>query len=158
MAWTNHIAPELPFWRKIYFGTTEVAHWRGLEMTDRAYRRRPQVYNALHWLSSVQLGRACGSMLRERYFEVRYEDVCRDFLGTMRALLRRLGLAEDTTALSQLAAAVHRNSLDKFRARPARLHREVMRVIEPTLRSFGYPVEPPSGLRSRLDRWWTARG
>jgi len=156
VAWTDHVAPELPFWRKVYFGTTEIKRWRGLEMTDRAYRRRPQVYNALHWTSSVQLGRAYGSMLGDRYFEVRYEDVCRDFMGTMQALLGDLGLAEDTAALTRLNADVHRDSLQKFRTRPGRLRRQVMHIIEPTLRSLGYPVEPTTGLRALLDRWRAA--
>src|SRR5690242_9393065 len=37
VAWSDHVAPELPFWRKIYFNTARVRHWRGRPLTNRAY-------------------------------------------------------------------------------------------------------------------------
>ena len=75
VAFTDHRAPNRPFWKKIYFNTDGIMAWRGLKFHGRDYARRSHVYNAMHWANSVAVGRAYGAMLRDRYREVRYEDL-----------------------------------------------------------------------------------
>ncbi len=152
VAWSNHVAPELPFWRKVYFNTDKIERHRGLWLTNRAYERRPYLYNALHWVNSVETGRAYGAMLHDRYLEVRYEDLCHDFHKTLTRLLDTLGLKADRSAITQLASEVRLDSVGKFHHYPHRLQRRVLRIIEPTLRSFGYPLEPSPWSRGPFGR------
>ena len=83
VAWCNHVAPEQAFWRKVYFNTDRIRSWQGRSLSNAAYERRPHLYNALHWRNSVETGRAFGAMLRERYCEIRYEDLCAGFAAAM---------------------------------------------------------------------------
>lgn len=156
VAWSDHVAPELPFWRKVYFNTDKIQRWRDLALTNAAYERASHLYNALHWINSVEQGRTYGNMLGERYREVRYETLCADCTGTMVSLLDWLGLAVDFAALDRLAATISDHSIGKHRKMPRRQNRAVLRLIEPTLASLGYVTPRLAGrtmfgsLRARL--------
>jgi hypothetical protein len=145
VAWSDHVAPELPFWRKVYFNTEKVQHWRGRALTNAAYERASHLYNALHWMNSVEQGRAYGNMLGERYKEVRYETLCADCTGTMASLLDWLGVPVDSSALDRLTATIYDHSIGKHRNMPRRKNQAVLRLVEPTLASLGYLVPQPGG-------------
>jgi len=145
VAWSDHVAPELPFWRKIYFNTDGIERWRGLALTNAAYERASHLYNALHWINSVEQGRAYGNMLGERYKEVRYETLCADCTGTMASLLDWLGVPVDSSALDRLTGMIYDHSIGKYRKMPRRKNQAVLRLVEPTLASLGYLVPHPGG-------------
>ncbi len=145
VAWSNHVAPEREFWRKVYFNTARIQHWRGLALTETGYQRASHLFNALHWVNSVEQGRAYGSMLGERYREVRYEALCADLAGTMKGLMDWLGLGLEPSALEQLAKTIHGHSIGKHRRKPWRQARAVLRLVEPTLASLGYLAPRPAG-------------
>jgi hypothetical protein len=136
VAFSTFVAPKDLYWRKIYFGTTEVRSWRGLGMTQRAYRANGPLFNAARWVNSVSLGRAYGAMLGERYHEVRYEALVDDPFGTAEALAARLGLPPP--AFRAEAFDVQQGRVGKWRDERRRDVAEVCRVLEPTLTAFGY--------------------
>jgi len=148
VAFCDHRAPDDPFWRKVYFGTDRIASWRGRPLTARAYRRASHAYNAQHWSQAVQVGRACGTMLGERYLEIRYEDLCTDFTATAARMLRFAGVAEPGPAIERLAPTVHRRSIGKHRAAPARAQREVVDIARVALLAFGYLDRDPHPVRA----------
>ncbi len=158
VAWSDHVAPELLFWRKVYFNTATVRHWRGHALTNAAYERASHLFNALHWTNSVEQGRAYGSMLGEHYREVRYEALCSDCAGTMGSLMDWLGVPVNSSALERLAGTIHNRSIGKHRTKPPRQVRAVLRLIKPTLESLGYLAPQPVNrsfyglLRARLGR------
>jgi hypothetical protein len=78
VAFSDHVAPEQTFWRRVYFQTDAIRSWRGMRLEHAAYERRSHLFNARHWQESVRLGRAFGAMLGPAYREVRYEQVCAD--------------------------------------------------------------------------------
>lgn len=157
VAWCNHRGPDSPFWRKIYFNTDRIRVWAGLPCTTTEYRRRPHIYNALHWLNSVTVGRAFGAMLRDRYIEVRYEDLCRDFETTATAVLRFVGVSDPGPAIRRLAPSVGTKSIGKFRNAPVPDMDEVLAITKPTLLSLGYLSEDPeSPDRAQGYRWLKA--
>lgn len=163
VAWSDHVAPEQLFWRKIYFNTDEIQSWRGRTLTNAAYERANYLYNALHWKNSVETGRAYGNMLGERYREVRYELLCTDFIALMTSLLEWLGLAVAPSALERMAETVFDHSIGKHRKRPRRHNRAVLRLIEPTLVSLGYAtpsraeISIVGPLLDRLGHWRSLR-
>ncbi|MEA2779433.1 MAG: hypothetical protein QOK29_977 [Rhodospirillaceae bacterium] len=158
VAWCNHVAPELPFWRKVYFNTDGIRRWRGHALTNAAYERRPHLYNALHWKNSVEVGRAYGAMLADQYAELRYEDLCGNFAGTMTSLLEWLGITPDPAALDRWVKLVHRGSIGKHLQKPRRAQHAVLQLIEPTLASFGYlAVQPLVPDRARFLPGWLRR-
>jgi hypothetical protein len=138
VAFCDHVSPAEPFWRKIYFDTAGIESWRGYAMTERAYRRRTYVYNTIHWCNSVRVGRAYGAMLRERYREVRYEDLCTDFGGTMRRVLDYAGVEFVAPVMAELGATVHTQSLGKYRREPWWRLRRVIEIARPLLLSLHY--------------------
>jgi hypothetical protein len=151
VAFCDHVAPEQPLWRKIYFNTDRINEWRGLSLSHRAYERSSHVYNALHWVNSVEVARMHGAMLRERYTQVRYEELCSSFADTAKELLAFLDCRPDTRALDALARKVVTGAVGKFRAQPQRKQEEVLELIEPTMLAMGYAVAPRSrGTRLRM--------
>jgi hypothetical protein len=115
VAFSEHRAPNRPFWKKVYFNTDRISAWRGLRFHRRDYARRSHIYNALHWVNSVSVGRAYGAMLRECCLEVRYEALCEDFEKTAREVLSFLQVDEAKAAeavygpegIAKLAKRVH---------------------------------------------------
>jgi hypothetical protein len=167
VAFCDHVAPEQPLWRKIYFNTDRIAQWRGRALSHRAYERASHIYNALHWRNSVEVGRSYGAMLRERMIEVRYEELCGDLQRTAAQLLAFLALDPDQPALEAVAGTVSKARIDKHRAEPRVKQRQVLQIIGPTLLSLGYRVTPSAPgiaprfaeLRYRLsDRIGRSRG
>ena len=70
VAFSPFVAPKDPFWRKIYFGDAQLKRWRGLPMTQRAYRAKGHLFNAARWTRSVRLAREGAG---ENYLELSYE-------------------------------------------------------------------------------------
>jgi hypothetical protein len=163
VAFCDHKAPDSAFWRKIYFNTERIRTFSGLRLTPQAYRRQSYVFNAIHWVNSVSIGRCFGAMLRERYFEVRYEDLCRNFYPTAKQLLKAIGIEEVEEALHTMQPAIYGSSLGKYKTYSKRRLDRVLRIEKPLLLSLGYleqDSEPARGFlwRSHLadgliDRW-----
>jgi hypothetical protein len=154
VAFSPFLAPKAPFWRKIYFNDDRINSWRGLAMSQRAYRAHGHVFNAARWVNSVTLGRAHGAMLGERYLEVRYEAVVADPAGELARLAAFLGVDPPPHAMD--CADVRSQSVGKWRRRPAREIEEVRAVLGPTLAAFGYSWQdgpPIQGLASKLSQW-----
>ena len=138
VAFTDHRAPNRPFWKKIYFNTDGMLAWRGLKFHRRDYEDRSHIYNALHWANSVTVGRAYGAMLRERYLEVRYEDLCESFESTAASVLRFVGVENASGIIETLLPTVYKNSIGKYRAQPKQKVGEVVELMKPLLISLGY--------------------
>jgi hypothetical protein len=165
VAFCDHRAPDDPFWRKIYFDTDRIDTWRGLRLTGPSYRRRSHLYNAVHWSNAVRVGRACGSMLGERYLEVRYEALCTDFAATAGHVLQFARAPEPAVGMERISPTVRLASIGKHRRAPARTLREIVAIAKPELLAFGYLDRDPERERASLrysrfaddfvDRWRT---
>lgn len=138
VAFTDHRPPNRPFWKKIYFNTDGILAWRGLQFHRRDYERRSHIYNALHWANSVTVGRAYGAMLRERYLEVRYEDLCESFESTATSILRFIGAEAMSGTIEKMFPSVYKNSVGKHRRQPTQKVDEVVDLLKPLLISLGY--------------------
>jgi hypothetical protein len=154
VAFCDHKAPTDAFWRKVYFDSDRMRTWRGMPLDPGWYRRRPHVFNARHWVNSVTVGRAYGTMLRERYLEVRYEDLCRDFAATARRVLRFVGAPAADESIGRLGPSVRTTSIGKHRRRSHRAVAEVVEIEKPLLLSLGYLEADPEGPRPSL---WNLR-
>jgi hypothetical protein len=141
VAFSDHRAPNRPFWKKIYFNTDGISAWRGLKFHSRDYARRSHIYNALHWVNSVTVGRFYGAMLRERCLEVRYEDLCGDYDNCARRVLAFAGVEETAGAIEAVRPGVHQESLHKYLRQPKDKVREVVEIAKPMLLAMGY-MEP----------------
>lgn len=153
VAFCDHKGPTDPFWRKVYFDSDRMRTWRGMPLDPGWYRRRAHLFNARHWLSSVSVGRAYGMMLRERYLEVRYEDLCRDFAATAARVLRFAGVSEAAArdAIARLGPAVRDASVGKYLQQPRRAIDEVVAIEKPLLLALGYLDDDPE--RPRPSVW-----
>jgi len=138
VAFSDHRAPNRPFWKKIYFNTDRISAWRGLRFHSRDYAKRSHIYNAMHWVNSVMVGRFYGAMLRERYLEVRYEDLCGDFEMTARRVLEFAGGEKAGAAIEKVRPLVHQASMHKHRKQPKEMVREVVEIAKPQLLALGY--------------------
>lgn len=154
VAFSDHVSPELPFWRRVQFGTDALRAWQGMGLRHVDYERQPHLFNAQHWQESVRLARGYGAMLGPAFREIRYEDLCADPVAEGRALMRWLGAAADEDALSALAAQVTRGAVGRHRREAAWKQRAVLRIIEPMLLACGYG-EARLG-PSAFDRSWAA--
>jgi Sulfotransferase family len=163
VAFCDHKAPDSAFWRKVYFNTERIRTFSGLRLTAQAYRRQSYVFNAIHWVNSVSVGRGYGAMLREQYVEIRYEDLCRSFESTVSQLFDAIGIGDAPQALRTMRLAVHGSSIGKHKTYSKAWLDRVLRIEKPLLLSLGYldqDSEPAAGFlwRSHLadgliDRW-----
>lgn len=163
VAFCDHKAPDSAFWRKVYFNTDRIQTFAGLRLTAQAYRRQSHIFNAIHWVNSVSLGRAHGAMLRERYIEMRYEDLCRNFAPTVAELLKAIGVEDAGDAIESALPAIRESSIGKYKRHSTSRLDDVLNIEKPLLLSLGYlekdpESEPRSLWRSHLadrliDRW-----
>jgi hypothetical protein len=143
VAFSNHRGPDNAFWRKIYFNTDQITSWRGLKLTAKDYRRRSHIYNAIHWVNSVMVGRYYGTMLRERYLEVRYEDLCTTFETTAEKVLHFVGPDCNRGVIGEILPAVSLKSVGKYRTESRFKLRKVLEITKPLLISLGYLEQEP---------------
>jgi hypothetical protein len=142
VAFSDHVWPRSPFWRKVYFNTANIRWWRGLPLSSVAYKLFAPLFNARHWVNSVTVGREAGRMAGPRYSEVRFEDLVDDFLATAIGILAALDVPPDRAALESVAAEVSSEPVGKFRRRSAFWRWLAMCELRPTLAAFGYGGEP----------------
>jgi len=145
VAFSPFVAPKDPFWRKIYFGNDGITRWRGLAMTQRAYRAHGHVFNAERWVRSVRLGRADGAAAGDRYLELRYEALAAAPQVEMERLAAVLGAPVPADVAR--SAEAHVRSIGKWRNEPASRLAEIRPILAPTLDAFGY--DWPGGLDER---------
>jgi len=141
VAFSDHVPPVEPLWRKIYVDSDRVVSWRGLTFGRLArifYRLDSSRYNMQHWVNSVELGRRYGAMLGDRYHEVRYEDLCRDFDRVGREVLRFAQALDPEAGLATIGPTVSPSSIGKFRRRNPLKVAAVTRYARPLLTSLGY--------------------
>ena len=141
VAFSNHVAPVDSFWQKVYLDVVGVGRWRGLAygtMARIGYRLDAPRYNMQHWCNSVSLGRRYGAMLRERYLEVRYEALCRDFDIEARRLLGFARAPEPEAGIAALRGEVNIDGVGKFRREPWWRQARVVSYGRPLLKSLGY--------------------
>lgn len=143
VAFSDHRAPDEAFWRKVYFNTDRIRSWQRLSLTWKGYRRRSHIYNALHWANSVLVGRTYGMMLRERYLEVRYEDLCLDFERTAGRVLDFVGAPEPSRAIAGVGPSVRTDRVRKHLGQPRRKVRKVVSIVKPLLLALGYLEKDP---------------
>jgi hypothetical protein len=157
VAFSPFLAPKALFWRKIYFNDDRIYSWRGHAMTQRAYRKHGHLFNAARWVNSVNLGRAHGAMLGERYLEIRYEALVADTATEVARMAAFLGVdaVRDESQWPEVSA----QSVGKWRQQPARQLAEIRSIVEPTLGAFGYEWAA-APLRRGIDRMsrWLAGG
>jgi hypothetical protein len=91
-------------------------------------------------------------MLRERYLEVRYEDLCQSFDQTASRVLQFIGADSIPATIQRVSPSVYRDSVQKYVRQPKEKVREVVEITKPLLLSLGYLK--PDGLidvaRARL--------
>lgn len=141
VAFSNHVAPVEPFWQKVFVDAVGVGYWRGLAygtMARIGYRLDGPRYNMQHWCNSVALGRRYGAMLRERYMEVRYEALCRDFEQEAARVLAFAGAPATEAGIAALRGEVSLEGIGKFRRQPRWRQARVARYGRPLLKSLGY--------------------
>lgn len=148
VAFSNHVWPRSPFWKKVYFDTADIGFWRGMPLASIPYKLLAPLYNARHWANSVTVGRRTGRAMGARYAEIRYEDLVTDFVGTAARLLASLGVPADRAMLDSMAAEVSRDKVGKFRRRSAFQRWLAMLELRPTLAEFGYGGEAESDRRA----------
>ena len=138
VAFSDHRAPNNSFWKKLYFNTEHVFAWRGLRFHKRDYARRSHIYNAMHWANSVAVGRTYGAMLRDRYIEIRYEDLCESFGETALRILSFIGAEDSSDVIARVTPFVYASAVRKHQKQPAEKIREVVEIVKPMLLSLGY--------------------
>jgi hypothetical protein len=143
VAFSDHHAPDKAFWRKVYFNTDRIRSWQSLPLTWKDYRRRSHIYNCLHWANSVLVGRTYGMMLRDKYLEVRYEDLCLDFERTASRVLSFIEAPDPSRAIARVRPRVRTDRVHAYLSQPRRKVRKVVAFIKPLLLALGYLEDDP---------------
>jgi hypothetical protein len=141
VAFTDHVAPFNRFWQKVYTDSAGMRYWRGLwfgRISKLAYRIDPLPYNVQHWINSVTVGRRFGAMLRDRYMETRYEDLCLRFEEEAPRILSFIDAPDRIKAVETLRPSIAVDAVGKFRRRPPWQRWRAERLAAPLLIELGY--------------------
>ncbi len=141
VAFSDHVPPFNAFWQKIYTDSAGMRYWHGLwfgPISKLAYRVDPLPYNVQHWINSVAVGRHFGAMLRERYMETRYEDLCLRFDDEALRILAFIGAGNDALAIESLRSRVGTDAIGKYRRRSSWQRWRVEQLARPMLIALGY--------------------
>jgi hypothetical protein len=141
IAFSDHVPPFNTFWQKIYTNAAGMRYWHGLwfgRMSKLAYRIDPLPYNVQHWINSVTVGQHFGAMLRERYMETRYEDLCLRFDVEALRILSFIDAPSAASAIASLRSNVAQTAIGKFRHRLPWQRWRAERLARPLLMSLGY--------------------
>ena len=144
VAFSNHVPPISAFWQKVYADAERLRRWRGIWygwMARIGYALDPVLYNAQHWVNSVTLGQRFGAMLRDRYLEVRYENLCLDFVSEADRVLRFVGAPNAPAAIAAMQSTIRTDAVGKYRRHNRLQVWRVRRYAKPLLISLGY-VDP----------------
>ena len=148
VAFCNHTPPDTPFWKKVYFNTDRMEIWRKYRLNYNDYHRHCHLFNAVHWVNSVRVGRDYGAMLRDRYLEVHYEDLCGDFGSQAKRILAHIGVTDDRATVKRLEQSVYSRSIGKHRLQRRSMQSEVLQIEKSLLLELGYldadPFQGPS--------------
>lgn len=139
VALSPFVAPKAPFWRKVYFGSSDITSWHGFPMTQRAYRAHGMLFNAHRWRYHVDLAKVFSKALGPQYIEVKYEDLVLDYGATRNRLFSRLNLPNTGANRPTLSAS----SIGKWRRLPPRDLDSLSAIMEPTLADLGYTQPAP---------------
>jgi hypothetical protein len=105
---------------------------------DRYAGASPPVRSIALWsdlnLSTAEYGE---TVLRERYLRIRFEDLCRTPAATIRRIFEFFGLVGDPDAIAALEVRPPPAS-GHWRAQPADIREELLRVAGAALERFGY--------------------
>ena len=143
VAFSDHVAPVEPFWRKIYFDTDKIAVWNRMRLKYRTYERYAHIFNARHWVNSVTLARHYGAMIGEGYFEFRYEDLVLKPAETASHILSSLNIAHDQNLLNTYAAELRSSAVRKYRMHSRAKQKQALTILEPALTAAGYGEPVP---------------
>jgi len=146
VAFCNHVPPFNRFWEKVYVDACDLVYARGLwfgRASKLAYRLDPLPYNVQHWINSVSVARRYGAALRERYLEIRYEELCLDFDAQAKRVLSFIGAPDAAAGIAAVRPHVSTASVGKFRRRAWWQRRRAERLARPLLTALGYLPETP---------------
>jgi Sulfotransferase family len=130
----------LDFCALVTFGKAGVRQWCGLDLglpaTLTGHRFRIQ---AQSWVTCVTRARAYGELLPDDYYEIRFEDLCRDPAGQAKELFRWLDLPLHR-APELVAARMHNWREARLSLRERRDFESASELAAPLLRLLDYPL------------------
>jgi len=144
VAFSNHVPPFNRFWQKVYTDCAGLRYWHGMwfgPLSKLAYRIDPLPYNVQHWINSVTVGRRFGAMLRERYMETRYEELCLHFDQEALRILSFIEAPDQVEAIDALRARISTAAIGKYRRHPFWQRWRAEQRARPLLTTLGYLSE-----------------
>jgi len=130
----------LDFCALVAFGKAGVRRWCGLDLGSPATltEHRFQI-QAQSWVTCVTRARAYGELLPDDYYEIRFEDLCRDPAGQAKELFRWLDLPF-YRAPELVAARMHNWHEARLSLRERRDFESAAELATPLLRLLDYPL------------------
>lgn len=134
---------------KIFFGRSNLDSWNDIELSKKTVYENRYLLQMQSWMRNVTEARAFGSDMGDRYFEIRYEDLCQRPEATMQSVLDWLQLPDSSTATGDVMQFVrnkaYTGSIDKWRSLdlPAERMADYRRAAEhgkDLLEELGYEV------------------
>jgi hypothetical protein len=120
------------------FGRTGVREWRDLDLSSpAALVDNRYLVQAQSWVTCVTKSRMYGEALAEDYYEIRYEDLCRDPTATAQELFGWLNLPLRHVPEVQ-TGRVHKWRRARLTMRERRDFDNALALAAPVLKIFGY--------------------
>lgn len=130
----------------VTFNNSEIKCWRNIELN----RKKDIVDNRFaiqmkSWINCIETSRQFGSTMKDSYFEIKYEDLCRRPLNVIEKLFRYLDLRMTSEARAFLKTETTTDRIGKwktceYQASKSRDFKAAVEIGKPLLRKLGYSI------------------
>lgn len=131
--------PYNAFDRKVILGDADARHWWGRRVNWLTVFRFRYEFEMQAWVEFVSVARRYGTPLGpERYFELRYEDICRDPVATVSGAFEFAGLEMKPAVESFLREHARVDRIGKWQSIPNRKIAGAISIGKTLLEELGY--------------------
>jgi len=126
-----------PVNRLVVFGDATIDNFEGHPLTPETVATYRNELEILHWVTAVNYGLK-GRAYNERYFEVKYEDICQEPLSIFTQIFDFIEVPFLATTKTWLTQAVYNTKIGKWKNLSEEQLKKPLEIAEPLLKKLGY--------------------
>jgi len=126
-----------PVNRVMTFGAADIDSFEGRPLNEKTVMELRNELEMQHWVTAVEYG-LHGRQYGDRYFEIKYEDICAEPTQAFEEVFDFLGVPFLNTTKEWLKSAVSKNRMDKWKDLPPEMIARPLEIGGPLLQKLGY--------------------
>ena len=126
-----------PVNRVMTFGAADIDSFEGRPLNEQTVKELRNELEMQHWVTAVEYG-LHGRQYGDRYFEIKYEDICAEPIQSFEEVFDFLGVPFLTATKEWLESAVSKNRMEKWKELPPEMIARPLEIGGHLLQKLGY--------------------